>query len=508
VQLLGACVNLFAFAWLYIGASWDPHLRLRTLAVGVLSCDAGVPPALAPALPAAFVAAPPLGAALLASSLFDPSSRAAGLLGWRVFQCGAAGGGACGATPALADACRAELVRAVERGEVWSALYVPRAFTAAVLSHAPAFGMNATQATLEHIYGTGRSTSTYTFIKAVVVSVSAGMSAALGGSVLGNAALGAAMSKSFFLSPFTLIATDLHPVTFFGQHFATYVLCVLLWMGSAFSAALTYQYKTRAEIDALRTSRRIPVGEALRTVAAKSLLAVCFSFLQAISLVSVMLCLGGYRAGAGAHHGCQWAHNPGRAIAYGAYMAWSFLSINALCLHVFGQERFTATTTCVRAHACLPGLLCVWAHSAACLHVCARQADAHPAAHIRGRVLFRDDLQPLLPHRPRPALLLWCARVPHHLLRRPGELEPHQLDGSHRVVRAGSARAQRVPRALCHVGLPCIVCVRADAVRNTVRNAGCYAIYVAFTVARLQKRVMANALPIQALSPLTGIVLA
>jgi hypothetical protein len=29
-----------------------------------------------------------------------------------------------------------------------------------------------------------------------------------------------------------------------------------------------------------------------------------------------------------------------------------------------------------------------------------------------------------------------------------------------------------------------------------------------FTVARLQKRVMANALPIQALSPLTGIVLA
>jgi hypothetical protein len=473
VQLLGACVILFTFAWLYIGAAWDPHLRLRSLSVAVLSCDAGVPPALAPALPPAFVAAPPLGAALLASSLFDPTSRAASLLGWRTFQCGAAAGGACGVTAATADACRAELVRAVERGDVWSALYVPRGFTAAVLSHAPAFGMNATGATMEHIYGSGRSTSTYTFIKALVVATSAGMSSALGASVLANAALGAAMSKSFFLAPFTLVATDLHPVIFFGQHFATYVLCVLLWMGSAFVASLTYQYKTRAEVDALRNARRITVSEALRTIAAKSLLATCFSFLQAISLVSVMLCLGGYHAGAGAHHGCQWAHNPGRAIAYGAYMAWSFLSINALCLHVFGVERFTAITTCARARGDPRGLgwadLHCAAVGAACLAVCGRagsllracalahaQADAHPAAHLRGRVLLGDAVQPLLPHRPRAAVLLRRARVPHHLLRRPGELEPHQLDGAHRVVRA----ARRQPRMRVRAGALCGGCAR------------------------------------------------
>jgi hypothetical protein len=40
------------------------------------------------------------------------------------------------------------------------------------------------------------------------------------------------------------------------------------------------------------------------------------------------------------------------------------------------------------------------------------------------------------------------------------------------------------------------------------RNVGCFAAYAAFTVARLQRRVLAGKPPIQALTPLTGVVLA
>jgi hypothetical protein len=343
-QLLGACVILFVFAWLYIGAAWDPHRRLHRLHVAVLSCDAGVPAALAAAAPA-MAATPALGTATVARALYAPASPAAGLLGWQPFACAAAAGAP--SCAAVADACRAELVRAVERGDAWSALFVPAGFTAAVLSNIPALGLNATTASMEHLYSTGRSLSTYTFIRSAVAATAAGMQAALAQSALASPTLGAALGRAFYIAPFALVSTDLHPVTHLGQHFASYVLCVLLWMGSAFSAALVFQFKTRAEVDALASTRRVAASEALRTLAAKSLLAVCFSFLQAIALVAVLLCLGGYGAGAGAHHGCQWAHNPGVAIAYGAYMAWSFLSINALCLHVLGQERFTAVTTCV-----------------------------------------------------------------------------------------------------------------------------------------------------------------
>lgn len=443
VQLLGACVMLFIFCFLYVGAAWNPQPHLHSLEVAVLSCDAGVPLSLQPLLPPALSAAPPLGAQLVAGTLFDAASPAAGLLGWRGFTCGAAAGGACGA--ASADACRAELVRAVERGEAWSALFVPAGFTAAVLSNAPALRLNASTARVEHIYGSGRSLSTYTYVRSYVSAAVGGISGALARAALSDATLSATLSKSFFVTPLALVATDLHPVVHFGQHFATYVLCVLLWMGSAFTTALIYQYKTAAETDALRNTRPIPAAEALRTLLSKSGVAVAFSFLQAVSLVAVILCIGRYSEARGGNaDGCQFAHNPGVAIAYGAYMAWSFLSINALSLHVFGQERFTAITTL---------LLIVQLTSAG--------------------AFFSEQL-------------------------------------SNQFFRVGR-------------GLPFYYGVRAfrtiffggqenwmpiNWMVPTVWNAGCWGIYAAFTVARLQRRVLAGAQPIQALTPLTGVVLA
>ena len=384
--------------------------------------------------------------ALLAGSILDPSTAAGSTLGWTAFACSAAGGSACGS--ASAAACRAELVRAVNNGQVWSALFVPATFTANVLTGAPALaaamGRNATTAVVEHIYGAGRSPSTYTYIKSVVSATVAGLASALGRNVLGNSALSAAMSKAYFMAPLALLDTNLHPVVHYGQTFASYVFCVLLWMGSAFTAAALSQYKTRAEMEHARGTP-VPVGKALRIVAVKSSVAIAFAFIQAIALVSVLLCLGRYIAdGPDGSSGLTWAHSPGLMIAYGAYMSFSFLSLNALSLHVIGVEKFTAVTTL---------LLIVQLTSSA--------------------GFFSETL-------------------------------------SNRFFRVGR-------------GLPFLYGVRAfrtimfggqenwmpiNWMVPTVWNVGCFLAFTLFTVALLQHRVMVGKQPIQALTPLTGVVLA
>lgn len=115
----------------------------------------------------------------------------------------------------------------------WSALFVPASFTADVLSGAPALaaamGRNASTPVIEHVYGSGRSPGTYSYIRAVVTATVAGLATALGQNMLGNAQLSAAMGKAWFLAPLALKDTNLHPVIHYGQNFASYVFCVLLW---------------------------------------------------------------------------------------------------------------------------------------------------------------------------------------------------------------------------------------------------------------------------------------
>lgn len=228
-QLIGASVALFIFAWLYIGAAWDPASRLATLEVAVLSCDSGVPAPLINVLPH-YISTYPLGLVVLESSVLNSSSAIGSILGWKLFYCDCVS-----STPRI---CRENLILSVNQGEVWSALYIPEDFTTSILSNAPSLGLTKHQATIEHIYGAGRSSSTYNFIKSVVSATVNGISMSLGQKMLQTPSLAAAVNPSFYLSPVKLIDTNLHPVVHFEQHFSSYVICVLLWMGSAFTVSV------------------------------------------------------------------------------------------------------------------------------------------------------------------------------------------------------------------------------------------------------------------------------
>ncbi len=334
---------MYSFIWLYVGSYWNPQKHYSKLRVAVLSCDAGVPAQLAGAVPPS-LSAVPLGSALLAGSVFNVSSRAHTLLGWTPFDCAAAAGAPSCAS--VADACRQELVRAVELGDVWSALYVPPGFTASLLSNVPALapvlGVNASAPRMEHVFGTGRSYNTYAYVKALTTSVVGGISAGLGAQLLADPTLSALLRKAFFLSPVALTETDLHPVVNFGQHHAADMLCVTLFIGAAFSAAIALPLKSATQIEP-HGGRVMGAREALRIIAARLAVGVAYSFIQSIALISVLLCLGGYSENE--VHRCQWARNPGVAMAYGGYMAWCFMMMNAVIHIIFGHEPYSAFVT-------------------------------------------------------------------------------------------------------------------------------------------------------------------
>lgn len=228
IELVGATAVLFIFGALYLAPVWLPQERLHNLIVSVGSCDAGAGGA-------------NLGAQVVAQLL--PPSPASSVLGWRAVPCSCANG----SSP---TACRDGLVRSVMRGDVWAALYVGPSFTSDVLSNAPALGAPGppAQPAVEHLFAQGRSYTTLSFLRVATNQTFAALSNGFGRSLLAAAAAGGpTYAPSYFLTPILLVETNLAPVLVFGEHFASYLLCLLLWMGSAFTVALSFQYKTAWE---------------------------------------------------------------------------------------------------------------------------------------------------------------------------------------------------------------------------------------------------------------------
>ena len=171
------------------------------------------------------------------------------------------------------------------------------------------------------------------------------MGVGLASTLLASPQLQAAIRPSFLVQPVALLSTDLHPVNHLGQEFAAYVFPLVLWMGAAFFAALVHIFRTQPELKGLATRTPLSVRDGLHTAGKKLALVVFFCFVLAIAMVAVLLCVGNYQAAASSHGGAQWAHNPGLAVAYGAYLTWSFFAMNALILSLTKMHNFTIYTT-------------------------------------------------------------------------------------------------------------------------------------------------------------------
>eukprot|EP00741_Cyanophora_paradoxa_P018195 tig00021038_g17568.t1 len=175
----------FFFGYLYLAAVWDVqgHLHSAVLS-GVFRSDA---------------------------------SAVRQRLGWS--EGGAGGGG------------REEALGRVRSGELFAALVVPASFTEDFLS---AFGPPAGYRTpaLELIYAEGRSMTTMDSVTRVVDRGAAALATNLIQQLVSANATGLVRSAQLFATPVAYARTNLHPVRFFGQNFASYVTYMVLWIGS------------------------------------------------------------------------------------------------------------------------------------------------------------------------------------------------------------------------------------------------------------------------------------
>ena len=55
------------------------------------------------------------------------------------------------------------------------------------------------------------------------------------------------VSPNFYISPISLVNFNVAPVHTSGQNLASYVLCVLLWLGTTFIVSSMYPFGTKTE---------------------------------------------------------------------------------------------------------------------------------------------------------------------------------------------------------------------------------------------------------------------
>ncbi|GLC72996.1 hypothetical protein PLESTF_001317800 [Pleodorina starrii] len=338
----------------------------------VLDCDM-VPPAsslnatFAPLLPSLVPA--PLASGMLAATVWNQSSLVSKTLHWKRASCPRAGkGGRCGSVAEEA-ACVAALSDDVRQGESWGLLYFSSNFTGSYLSWYPRSGITPLyqQPVAQYVYARGRDYSTYTYLGAIILSnLMPGLSRSVTTALASNPQIMSLLSPVFLATGISVQGVDLAPVRNFGQHFASYIFCVLMWLGSSFVVVSSYQFKLPAE-SALLDPRTKRQGQSISPAAKpsdgsgggesaapasngitvrwselawelliKALIASLLMFVLMVLLCAVLWALGGGNE--------QWYYNPGYAIAFGWYMSWSFIYINAVLLHVIGIERFSSMT--------------------------------------------------------------------------------------------------------------------------------------------------------------------
>ncbi|EFJ40513.1 hypothetical protein VOLCADRAFT_99691 [Volvox carteri f. nagariensis] len=362
--------------------------RLSNLHVTVLNCDV-VPPAtslnatFAPLLPQ--LAPVPLATGLLAAAIWNSSNPLYDKLRWENGTCpgtsstAVPGVGLCGTLEQEA-ACLASLSNKVLQGGPWAVLYFPSTFTSSYLSWFAGSGIapQNQRPVSQYVYARGRDYSTCSYLSAIIANTLVpGLSSSLTWGLANNPGVMRGLSPGFLATGISLQQVDLAPVNNFGQHFATYIFCVLLWLGSSFVVVSSYQFKLPSEALLLNPSnhmrardvvqgvadtttntttnnnnnslqqqqqqeeeeevvslRLVRLSQVARAVLVKALVASVFMF-----VLVVLLCVVLFALGRGTE---QWHLNPGYAMAFGWYMSWSFVSINAVLLHVMGIERFSS----------------------------------------------------------------------------------------------------------------------------------------------------------------------
>nr|KAJ3420897.1 hypothetical protein HK105_005001 [Polyrhizophydium stewartii] len=211
----------------YLGVLWDPQSHLPNVKVGFVNADAGFnfsayPPAFAQAV-LQQTGGRTIGQ-VVEATLLAPSSAAAGLFNWQN----------------LTGVPHDDLVNRVNNNELWNVVYIPANFSDVFLLNFN-FGKPQTQLVfmnIENIYDQARQMSVVSIINAVLTAIVQTFSNAFAQKLLTSINTNPVDNITISAPNIRLIANNLHPIPNFGHNFATYVICIVLWLSGLVTATL------------------------------------------------------------------------------------------------------------------------------------------------------------------------------------------------------------------------------------------------------------------------------
>ncbi|TPX57780.1 hypothetical protein PhCBS80983_g03567 [Powellomyces hirtus] len=192
----------------------------------------------------------------------------------------------------------------VDSGDYWGIIYIPSNFSDNFVTN---LNLNTstpvaqTQMSMEYIFDQGRSFTISNFINQIVTASVTGVTNGLALSLANSTASQPALVKpAFYINPVYLASGRMHPVIKFGYNLATYIVLLLMWLGSMMSVTVIHKLFIAKipHLTGVKVAEGLPPARfsSQQIVAASFLLGLAFSLFHAFLAWCILYGLGGSEA--------------------------------------------------------------------------------------------------------------------------------------------------------------------------------------------------------------------
>ncbi|KAG0345955.1 hypothetical protein BG004_002746 [Podila humilis] len=345
ILLCATSIVMVVYAWLYLGALWSPMTRVKNVEILLFNGDAGFDYSQTPApltqLFQTITRNQTLGT-LVRQQIMDVEAPLNHVVKW----------------VDVSDEPgwdREALVDQIEQGKYWGLVYLPSEFSNNLLSYAPSTttGPATTASTkpvaMEYLFDQGRSYATHSIIEKYMSKSMDLLSKGFERNLLtspANQTLLSTMNPTLWIQAIHFSETVMNPVLIYGQNFASYVVFIVVYIGSMLSVFSICKYlPTTVETfgiltlpsEAKPTMKQLPKFPALRIVLARFAVALLFSMVHTLFIWMVPQVLHGHQM---SEH-----YSAGYAFAFIWFVGISFTSINFLLSQLLTVDGFQGPTT-------------------------------------------------------------------------------------------------------------------------------------------------------------------
>ncbi|KAG0308173.1 hypothetical protein BGZ98_008763 [Dissophora globulifera] len=346
--LIISSIVMVIYIWLYLGSLWSPLTRVKNMEILLYNGDTGFDYSqTSPQLVQLFQSIThnsSLGG-IIEAQIMDPQGQLNHVVSW-VDKTQETGWD------------RESLLDQVEKGKFWGLVYIPANFSNNFLSYAPSNSGPATTDSvrivdMEYVFDQGRSYASHSILEKYMTRSLAALSKGFENGLLtspANQTLLQTMHPTFWVQGIHQTETIMNPVLAYGQNFATYVMFIVLYIGSILAVysickflpttietvgVLTFGNPESTGL--IKKSSQIPKFPALRIVLARYNIALMFSLFHTILIWMVPQVLPGHQMSS--------HYNAGIAFAFLWFVGISFISTLFLMSHLLTADGFQVPAT-------------------------------------------------------------------------------------------------------------------------------------------------------------------